>query len=205
MHMNFAWLYVQRMTLQCPFDFKTMLSFCGKLKFWRGYCVPLCLSTTMILNFLIISSFSLSFWVDWYWTFCASLMFRIGSGKNSLVRTSSAWTVTGLSVGLVTGNNICSSQELFLKVTTNGVNAVPFTSLFHSTIMLVDLNVALIQIATGRLNICFGCVLFSNFCQIMMIYLQDSHIHILWSMRMAISFFVSTDYHFPAYIHPYFI
>ena len=67
--------------------------------------------------------------------------------------------VTGLLLVLVTGNDIRSSEELFLKVTTDGVNAIPFTSLFNSTIMLVVSNVALVLIASGRLSVCFGCIL----------------------------------------------
>ena len=45
---------------------------------------------------------------------------------------------------LITGNDICSSEELFLKVITDSVNPIPFTSLFISTAMLVVSNVALV-------------------------------------------------------------
>ena len=41
----------------------------------------------------------------------------------------------------------------------NSVNAIPFTSLFHSTIMLVLSNVAFVQTATGKLSDCFGGIL----------------------------------------------
>ena len=41
----------------------------------------------------------------------------------------------------------------------DGVNPIPFVSLFNSTIMLVVSNVALVLTATGRLSVCFGCIL----------------------------------------------
>ena len=60
---------------------------------------------------------------------------------------------------LVTGSDIRSSEELFFKVTIDGMNSIPFTSLFSSNIILVVSYVAFVRIAAGRLMVCFGCIL----------------------------------------------
>ena len=67
--------------------------------------------------------------------------------------------VTGLSLVLVTGNDIRSSEDLFFNVTSAGVNSSLLTSLFNSTIILVVSNVAFVLIATGILLVCPGFIL----------------------------------------------